>query len=66
MSGMRRGDGGSESSGLHERGGMWGTGNGVGIGGGGRGNPLAKPAALPPYDPFADALFAWNRWKGHW
>jgi predicted DCC family thiol-disulfide oxidoreductase YuxK len=30
------------------------------------GNPVALPVTRFAYDRFADALFAWNRWKGHW
>ena len=30
------------------------------------GNPVMRPVARFGYDRFADALFAWNRWKGHW
>jgi predicted DCC family thiol-disulfide oxidoreductase YuxK len=30
------------------------------------GNPVMLPMARFAYDRFADLLFAWNRWKGHW
>ena len=30
------------------------------------GNRLMLPVTWFGYDRFADALFAWNRWKGHW
>jgi predicted DCC family thiol-disulfide oxidoreductase YuxK len=30
------------------------------------GNRLMLPVTRFGYDRFADALFAWNRWKGHW
>ena len=30
------------------------------------GNPVALPVTRFAYDRFSDALFAWNRWKGHW
>jgi predicted DCC family thiol-disulfide oxidoreductase YuxK len=30
------------------------------------GNRLALPLTRFFYDRFADLLFAWNRWKGHW
>ncbi len=30
------------------------------------GNPLIRPMTRFGYDRFADVLFAWNRWKGHW
>ena len=30
------------------------------------GNPVARPVARFAYDRFADALYAWNRRKGHW
>jgi predicted DCC family thiol-disulfide oxidoreductase YuxK len=30
------------------------------------GNPLVLPVTRFFYDRFADLLFAWNRWKGHW
>ena len=30
------------------------------------GNPVALPLTRFAYDRFADALFAWNKWKGHW
>ena len=30
------------------------------------GNPLMLPVTRFAYDRFADLLFAWNRWKGHW
>jgi predicted DCC family thiol-disulfide oxidoreductase YuxK len=30
------------------------------------GNRLMLPLTRFGYDRFADALFAWNRWKGHW
>lgn len=28
--------------------------------------PLVRPVARVVYDRFADLLFAWNRWMGHW
>jgi predicted DCC family thiol-disulfide oxidoreductase YuxK len=30
------------------------------------GNRLMLPLTRFGYDRFADVLFAWNRWKGHW
>ena len=30
------------------------------------GNRLMLPLTRFGYDRFADGLFAWNRWKGHW
>ena len=30
------------------------------------GNRLLLPLTRFGYDRFADALFAWNKWKGHW
>jgi predicted DCC family thiol-disulfide oxidoreductase YuxK len=30
------------------------------------GNRMVLPATRFAYDRFADALFAWNKWKGHW
>src|ERR1700760_2666159 len=30
------------------------------------GNRLMLPLTRFAYDRFADVLFAWNRWKGHW
>jgi predicted DCC family thiol-disulfide oxidoreductase YuxK len=30
------------------------------------GNPVVRPITRFGYDRFADLLFAWNRWKGHW
>jgi predicted DCC family thiol-disulfide oxidoreductase YuxK len=30
------------------------------------GLPLIRPIARFCYDCFADLLFAWNRWMGHW
>jgi predicted DCC family thiol-disulfide oxidoreductase YuxK len=30
------------------------------------GNALTRPLTRFVYDRFADILFAWNRWKGHW
>ena len=30
------------------------------------GNPVMMPVTRFVYDRFADVLFAWNRWKGHW
>ena len=30
------------------------------------GNPAVLPVTRFAYDRFADALFAWNKWKGHW
>lgn len=30
------------------------------------GTRLFRPAARFGYDRFADVLFAWNRWRGHW
>ena len=30
------------------------------------GNRLMLPLTRFAYDRFADLLFAWNRWKGHW
>src|SRR5246127_3531506 len=30
------------------------------------GNRLVLPLTRFGYDRFADLLFAWNRWKGHW
>jgi predicted DCC family thiol-disulfide oxidoreductase YuxK len=30
------------------------------------GNRLMLPLTRFAYDRFADGLFAWNRWKGHW
>jgi predicted DCC family thiol-disulfide oxidoreductase YuxK len=30
------------------------------------GNPLVRPVTRLVYDRFADLLYAWNRWKGHW
>jgi predicted DCC family thiol-disulfide oxidoreductase YuxK len=30
------------------------------------GNRLMAPLTRFGYDRFADALFAWNKWKGHW
>lgn len=30
------------------------------------GNRLTLPLTRFGYDRFADALFAWNKWKGHW
>ena len=30
------------------------------------GNPLVRPVARFAYDRIADALYAWNRRKGHW
>ncbi len=30
------------------------------------GNPLIRPITRFAYDRFADVLFAWNRWMGHW
>jgi predicted DCC family thiol-disulfide oxidoreductase YuxK len=30
------------------------------------GNPLMRPLTRFGYDRFADLLFAWNKWKGHW
>ena len=30
------------------------------------GNPVILPVTRFVYDRFADALFAWNKWKGHW
>lgn len=28
--------------------------------------PIVRPVARFLYDRFANALFAWNRWMGHW
>ncbi len=28
--------------------------------------PIIRPLAHLAYNRFADALFAWNRWRGHW
>ena len=30
------------------------------------GNPVSRPVTRFVYDRFADALYAWNRRKGHW
>jgi predicted DCC family thiol-disulfide oxidoreductase YuxK len=30
------------------------------------GAPLVRPIARFGYDRFADLLYAWNRWMGHW
>jgi predicted DCC family thiol-disulfide oxidoreductase YuxK len=30
------------------------------------GNPVVLPLTRFAYDRFADVLFAWNKWKGHW
>jgi predicted DCC family thiol-disulfide oxidoreductase YuxK len=30
------------------------------------GNPVVLPVTRFVYDRFADLLFAWNKWKGHW
>jgi predicted DCC family thiol-disulfide oxidoreductase YuxK len=30
------------------------------------GNPVILPVTRFTYDRFADMLFAWNKWKGHW
>lgn len=30
------------------------------------GNPVIRPLTRFGYDRFADVLFAWNKWKGHW
>jgi predicted DCC family thiol-disulfide oxidoreductase YuxK len=30
------------------------------------GLPLIRPITRVVYDRFADLLFAWNRWMGHW
>lgn len=30
------------------------------------GAPVIRPVARLAYDRFADLLFAWNRWMGHW
>jgi predicted DCC family thiol-disulfide oxidoreductase YuxK len=30
------------------------------------GNPVILPLTRFAYDRFADVLFAWNRWMGHW
>ena len=30
------------------------------------GNPMIRPITRFGYDRFADLLFAWNKWKGHW
>ena len=30
------------------------------------GNPVIRPLTRFGYDRFADMLFAWNKWKGHW
>jgi predicted DCC family thiol-disulfide oxidoreductase YuxK len=30
------------------------------------GNPVIRPVTRLAYDQFADLLFAWNKWKGHW
>lgn len=30
------------------------------------GNRAMRPVTRFGYDRFADVLFAWNRWKGHW
>jgi predicted DCC family thiol-disulfide oxidoreductase YuxK len=30
------------------------------------GNPVIRPVTRFGYDRFADLLFAWNKWKGHW
>jgi predicted DCC family thiol-disulfide oxidoreductase YuxK len=30
------------------------------------GNRVTLPVTRFAYDRFADLLFAWNRWKGHW
>jgi predicted DCC family thiol-disulfide oxidoreductase YuxK len=30
------------------------------------GLPVIRPVAGFAYDRFADLLYAWNRWKGHW
>ena len=30
------------------------------------GNPVVLPITRFAYDRFADLLFAWNRWMGHW
>jgi predicted DCC family thiol-disulfide oxidoreductase YuxK len=30
------------------------------------GNPVILPLTRFVYDRFADVLFAWNRWMGHW
>jgi predicted DCC family thiol-disulfide oxidoreductase YuxK len=30
------------------------------------GNPVVLPATRFAYDRFADILFAWNKWMGHW
>ena len=30
------------------------------------GNPLILPITRFGYNRFADVLFAWNKWKGHW
>jgi predicted DCC family thiol-disulfide oxidoreductase YuxK len=28
--------------------------------------PVIRPVASVAYDRFADLLYVWNRWKGHW
>jgi predicted DCC family thiol-disulfide oxidoreductase YuxK len=30
------------------------------------GNPITLPVTRFGYDRFADLLYAWNRWMGHW
>jgi predicted DCC family thiol-disulfide oxidoreductase YuxK len=30
------------------------------------GNRMMRPVTRFGYDRFADVLFAWNKWKGHW
>ena len=30
------------------------------------GNPVLLPVTRFAYDRFADVLFVWNKWKGHW
>jgi predicted DCC family thiol-disulfide oxidoreductase YuxK len=30
------------------------------------GNPVILPVTRFAYGRFADMLFAWNKWKGHW
>jgi predicted DCC family thiol-disulfide oxidoreductase YuxK len=30
------------------------------------GNLVMRPVTRFAYDRFADMLFAWNKWKGHW
>jgi predicted DCC family thiol-disulfide oxidoreductase YuxK len=30
------------------------------------GNPMSLPPARFCYDRFADLLYAWNKWMGHW